>query len=159
MWCRRCTDHCRSSMPECPPYVKQLQVTQPPLKPHFWKLDLDLTVPKNPRGANSPSPSYNCQRHCLVQQKREKNGKENTNPEAKPWLERGTPRTELPFYCHYLLNLLLALQSISVTDAAPSFRLHDKHTTRAVGHVLLGVAVGTDSSCTVPGLGMCNPHP
>lgn len=43
----------------------------------------------------------------------------------------------------YLLNLLLALQSISVTDAAPSFRLHDKQTSRAVGPVLLGVAVGT----------------
>lgn len=50
----------------------------------------------------------------------------------------------MPIYCHYyLLNLLLALQSISATDVAPSFRLHNKQTTRAVGHVLPGVAMGT----------------
>lgn len=60
-----------------------------------------------------------------------------------------------------LLNLLLALQSISVTDAAPSFRLCDKQTTRAVGHALPGVAVGTAVTLDLhtPGLGMCNPHP
>lgn len=100
VWYRCCTDHYRSSMPECPPYVKQLQVTQPPLRPHFWRLDLDLdlTVPKNPQ--REKSPLYNCQRHHLVQQKRGKNGKENAKPEMKPWLERGTPRTDLPIYCH-----------------------------------------------------------